>query len=147
MEIKFTKKQYEDLIKLVYLGEWMINAYHTNDRVKNFEELEQYILSFYKDFGMEKYIVFDERLKRFFNTKAFEEETEVEQYIDEYNDNTFWDELLYRLANRDFVEQYGEKAIKKMTWEERIEKEQPFIEKYANEFERNGIKNLVIINF
>ena len=24
MEIKFTKKQYENLIKLVYLGNWMI---------------------------------------------------------------------------------------------------------------------------
>ena len=26
MEIKLTKEQYENLIKLVYLGNWMINA-------------------------------------------------------------------------------------------------------------------------
>jgi len=28
-----------------------------------------------------------------------------------------------------------------MFWEERIEKEHPFIEKYEEEFEKNGIEN------
>jgi len=31
MEIKFTKKQYENLIKLVYLGNWMINGIRSTD--------------------------------------------------------------------------------------------------------------------
>jgi hypothetical protein len=32
-----------------------------------------------------------------------------------------------------------------MNWRERIEKEDPFIEKYAREFEKNGIENLEIL--
>lgn len=31
-----------------------------------------------------------------------------------------------------------------MTWEDRLEKEQPFIDKYEEEFEKNGIENLEI---
>jgi hypothetical protein len=144
MKINFTKKQYEDLVKLVYLGTWMVNAHRTDDRVEKYEDLEQYLLSFYKEFGMENFILFDEELKRFFPTKEFEEETDVEQYIDEYNNDIFWEELIDRLARRDFIREYGEENVLKMTWEERFEKEQPFIDKYDEEFEKNGIENLDI---
>lgn len=106
MKINFTKKQYEDLVKLIYLGTWMINAHRTDDIIENYEDLEQYVLSFFKDFGMEKYILFDEELNKFFPTKAFEEDTEVDQYIDEYNNDIFGEELIDRLARRDFIQVY-----------------------------------------
>jgi hypothetical protein len=144
MKINFTKKQYEDLVKLAYLGTWMINAFRTDDTVEKYEELEQYIFSFFKDFEMEKYIMFDEELKMFFPTKEFEENTDVEQYIDEYNNDIFWDELIYRLARRDLIREYGEENVIDMTLEELIEKEEPFIEKYDEEFAKNGIYNLEI---
>lgn len=146
MKINFTKKQYEDLVKLAYLGTWMINAFRTDDTVEKYEELEQYILSFFKDFGMEKYIVFDEELKRFFPTREFEENTDVEQYIDEYNSDVFWDELIHRLARRDLIREYGEENVINMSLEQLIEKEQQFIEKYDEEFAKNGIEYLEIKN-
>ena len=144
MKINFTKKQYEDLVKLIHLGTWMINAHRTDDIVEKYEDLEQYILSFYKDFGIEKFIEFDKELNKFFPTREFEEDTDVEQYIDEYNNDIFWEELIDRLARRDFIREYGEDKVLKMTWEERFEKEQPFIDKYDEEFEKNGIENLDI---
>ena len=144
MKIEFTKDQFKNLIKLIYLGNWMINAFRTEDIVKEFEDLEGYIYSFAKEAGLDKYAIYDKESKKYYPTSALEEE--VDQYIDEYKDETFWEELIYRLGGRDFVEKYGVEAIKKMTWEERIKKEHPFIEKYADEFEKNGIANLVIKN-
>lgn len=122
----------------------MINAHRTDGIIENYEDLEQYVLSFFKDFGMEKYILFDEELNKFFPTKAFEEDTDIEQYIDEYNNDIFWEELIDRLARRDFIQVYGEENVNKMTWEDRLEKEQPFIDKYEEKFEKNGIENLEI---
>jgi len=142
MKINFTKKQYEDLVKLIYLGTWMVNAHRTDDIVEKYEDLEQYLRSFYKDFDMEKYIEFDKKLNKFFPTREFEEDTDVEQYIDEYNNDIFWEELIDRLARRDFIRAYGEENLLKMTWEERFEKEQPFIDKYDEEFEKYGIERL-----
>ncbi|GAB4548121.1 MAG: hypothetical protein Fur0020_16030 [Thermodesulfovibrionia bacterium] len=144
MKINLTKKQYQTLIKLIYLGEWVVNAHRVDDRVKEFEEFEQYILSFYKDFDMERYITFDEDLKMYFTTMEFEEESGISDYIEEYDDNTFWGELIFRLVSRDLIERYGEEAVMDMDWEERMKKERVFIEEYEEEFERNGIKNLVI---
>ncbi|MDI6783827.1 MAG: hypothetical protein QME64_07010 [bacterium] len=144
MEIKFTEEQYENLVKLVYLGNWMINAIRTDDVVEQYEDLEQYIYSFAEDAGLGKYIEYDQELEMFFPTGEFEENTDVEQYREDYDDENFWDELIYRLARRDFIEAYGEDAVMKMDLRERLEKEDPFIEKYYEEFEKYGIERLKI---
>ncbi len=74
MEIKFTKEQYEDLIKIVYLGNWMINTFRTDDRIEKFEELEQHILSYSREFGLQESIIYDDSLKKYYFTKSLEEE-------------------------------------------------------------------------
>jgi len=54
MKINITKKQYALLIKMLYLGDWMINAIKLpDDRNREVDEFFSYILSFAKEFGME----------------------------------------------------------------------------------------------
>ncbi|MBE0460858.1 MAG: hypothetical protein IBX60_04405 [Candidatus Aminicenantes bacterium] len=142
LKIEFNKDQYEGLIKLVYLGNWMVNAYRIDDCLKEFEEIEEYVLSFSDEMGFGNYVVYDKKFKKHFPTRKFEEEVDV--YVDEYNDEIFWDELIDRLAKREFINKYGQEAIRKMDLEERFEKLQPFINKYEREFEKYGIENLVI---
>ncbi len=144
MKISLTKEQYEDLVKLVFLGTWMINSFRTDDRIKKFDELEQHIFSYFKEFGLQEYIEQDNKLKEFFVTRRLEE-GELDQYIDDYDNNNFWDELVYRLARRDFLKEYGDDKIAKMSWEERFKKESPFIEKYEEEFEKYGIERTEIL--
>ena len=141
--IKFNKKQYKNLIKLVYLGNWMINAIRTK-RIKKYEDIEQYIYSFAENLGLEKYIEFDEEYKQFFPTREFEEGIDIEQYREDYDDEIFWDGIIDRLAQRDFIKKYGMEKIKKMDFRERIEKEQPFLVKYEEEFQKHGIERLRI---
>ena len=146
MEIKFTKDQFKKLLKIVYLGNWLANAIHSgrkgDERIKEFDEIEQYIFSFAKDFGLEKYVEFDEKFQEFFPTSELEEE--LQKFVDEYDNEVFWEELIFRLTRRDFIREYGKEAINKMSLEERIEKEFPFEEKYREEFSKNGIENLDI---
>lgn len=144
MEIKFTKEQYENLMKLVYLGNWMVNAIRTDDRVEKYDELKHYIFSFAKDAGLDRYIDYDEKSGKYYPSIELEQDAEIEQYMDDYNDENFWEDLIHNLARRDLIEAYGEDAIKKMSLGELFEKEEPFIEKYADEVETHGIKNLVI---
>lgn len=143
-EIKFTKQQYEDLVKLVYLGTWMVNGIRTDDVVEKYEELEQYIISFANNFDCGKFIEYDAKSKSYFHNTDFEQDEELERYRDEYDDECLWDELIHRLARRDFIIAHGESAIKQMNWKERLLKEDPFIEKYADEFNKNGLEHLEI---
>lgn len=143
-EIKLTKQQYEDLVKLVYLGTWMVNSIRTDDVVEKYEKLEQYILSFVNIFGCGKFIEYDAKSKSYFHNVDFEEDEELERYRDEYDDYCFWDGLVDRLARRDFIKTYGEDAIKCMDWKERYQKEEPFIEKYSREVSGHGIDRMGI---
>jgi len=149
MEIKLTKEQYENLLKLVYLGNWIVNSIRSGEeddkRIEKYENIAQYIYSFSREEGLERYIEFDKQVNRFFPTREFEEDTDLERYRQEYDDEVFWQELIHRLAERDFIKEYGENTIKKMNWRERLEKEQPFIEKYGEEFEESGLMNLEIL--
>ncbi|MFH1824264.1 MAG: hypothetical protein ABH873_03445 [Candidatus Firestonebacteria bacterium] len=143
MEIKFTEEQYESLIKIIYLGDWLVDAIRLEkDRVKEFEEIEQYVYSFHEKAKLQKYIKYDREMKKFHPTSKLEED--LNKYIDEYDDEIFHDELVSRLSRRDFIKKYGIDKVKKMNWEKRIEEEEQFIEKYEKEFEKNGVENLEI---
>jgi hypothetical protein len=143
VKINFTKEQYETLIKAVYLGNWVVNATDAEAVDESFDALEEYILSFAKDFGLEKYVDYDEGEQKFYASCEFEG-GDVEEHIQRYDDSTFWEKLIFNLAERDLVHKYGERALEKMDDAERFGKEQEFLEKYEQEFSRNGIGNLVI---
>jgi hypothetical protein len=147
MEIKFTKDQYDSLIKLVYLGNWMINSIRDGGKeIKKYDDVEQYIYSFAKEFGLDNLIEYDTQTKQYYPTWELDDNPEVEPYRQDYENEVFWDELTDRLARQDFVRHHGEKAIRKMSQKEHFEKLHPFIEKYEEEFYKHGIERLEIKN-
>ena len=145
MKIEFTKEQYEDLMKLVYLGNWMANAHRTDDIIEKYEDLESYVFSFAKDFGLEKYAD-DEKVGdgKFYPTMAFTEETDVHDLHHEYDDETFWSELSERLGERDFFNKYSKEEWEKMTEEERMLKRDECDIKWEEELESSGVERLEI---
>jgi hypothetical protein len=148
MKINFTKKQFKDLIKMVYIGNWVINAVRGGEgdkkRIEKYEILENYVFSFAKDFGLENLVEYDEKYKKFFPTDELWE-GEARELIDYYDEDIFWEELIHRMAERDFFREYGWDKISKMKLEERIRKDHPFLEKYYDEIGNNGIENLDIV--
>ena len=145
MKINFTKKQFEDLMKIVYLGNWMANAHRTDDRIEKYNEIQDYIFSFAKDFGFEEYSDDDAVGDgKFYPTRTFEEDADINKLHDEYDEETFWDEIIDRLGHRDSIKKYGVDKIKKMSREERFDKLCKCEEKYAEEVEENGVERLEI---
>lgn len=144
MQIELTKKQYEQLLKLVYLGNWMANAHRAgSEEIKDFSILESYIFSYAKGVGLEKYVD-DEPIggMKYFPTADFEEL--VDGLKDEYDEDTFWDELSDRLGERDFFRKYGEEKIKKMSRDERFYKLYECIDEYGDEFFKHGLERIEI---
>lgn len=114
--------------------------------LKEYEEMQKYILSLAEDFGFEKYV--DKKNVgdgKYYPTMGFITETDIEDLIDEYNNDTFWGELADRLGNRDFIKKYSEDDWKKMDVEERITKMVDETEKYDEEFSENGLDRLEVV--
>lgn len=148
--IEFTKEQFLALMKAVYLGNWMANAQRTGSQEdphkEDFEKISDYIFSLAPKFGLEKYMDHEPTDgERYFPTRGFEENTEVNELHEEYDEEIFWDELCERLGDRDFYNTCSEEVWNKMTQEERFTKMQECIIKWENEIEENGIGRLGIV--
>ena len=142
MQIVLSRAQFETLLKAVYLGEWMVNAIRTpGSYIREFEEVEQFLLALAHRAGIEDIVEFDSRLSQFFLTPDAHEK--LQPLIDEYDDEAFWNGLVDRLADRDFAETYGDET-KRMSHEERFEKIGSFVDKYETEVERHGVDRLRI---
>lgn len=145
MEIDFTEKQYARLLKVLYLGTWMTDTFDTESSNES-DDLEQYVLSFAKDFGLKDHVTYDEDLKAYSYTGEFEKSSGVRQIINEYDENVFWYELIHRMAKRDFMRAHGTGTIGKMSIKERFEREEEYIKWYEDEFGTNSIENLAVVD-
>ena len=149
MSIGLTRAQFFALLKAVYLGNWMANAQRDGSaddpRKKEYEEIEDFIFSHAKQFGLSEYVDDEEAAKgKFYPTRMFEEETDIHKLIEEYDEETFWDELIERLGDRDFFRHYSKDEIQKMSRDERFEKLYEFIDKWAEEINKTGIEKLEV---
>jgi hypothetical protein len=137
VNLELSSEQYKELIKLVYIGDWVIDE--PENMVLN--DLVQVVFSKAKDAGHESLIEFDKEMNLYMPSQAFDDE--VVEIVDDYEEECFWDHLIYRMSEKDLVAKLGDKA-EKLTNEERIDMIDPISEKYVKEFEENGIDNLVI---
>jgi len=144
MKIDFTKEQFETLLKTVYLGTWLANAYDDDPETNDFFDLQRYVFGFANDFDLQESVDYDEENKACYPSAAFEEDEALNELIERYDDNTFLEKLIFNLAGRDMLIKHGEKVIEKMSDEQFFKEEESFVEKYRKEFAKNGIKNLAV---
>ncbi len=142
MNIELTREQLETLTKLVYLGNWLANSWRTEDAKEEFDEIESLVLAEAAKNGLEDYVEFDEDDRKAFPSAELEEK--MAEMIDFYNDNTFWDQIIFRMADRDYARKYGDEALDDLTTEKGMEREKPFLEKYEKEFNEHGLDRIEI---
>lgn len=135
MKINFTKKQYETLFKMVQYGYWV--ASDTEDN-QEFSEMEQYINSFAKDFGMEG-VQFIKDYEMYDLSRELEDQ--LHTVINEYEDGVFRDKLAYHLARKEFAE---DSENHEYNQEEAFKRIMELEEKYHLHIEEHGLGKLKI---
>ncbi|MBI5216004.1 MAG: hypothetical protein HY960_09630 [Ignavibacteriae bacterium] len=143
--ITLSKDQYKALLKTVFLGEWLVNSHAATDEEmeQDVEDIEQQVYSYAALAGQTKWIEFDESLLSFFPT--FDMDTELRDFIDEYNIQNFWDMLIDNLATRDLLEQFGEEKINAMSKIEFSKKHFDLAKQYDDEFVEHNLDRLRIV--
>jgi len=89
MKIHFSKKEYRQLLDLVFLGDWMASG-HLEDTESPYEELRNKIYSHAKDFGFDDLIVYDKTEDAYFETALFEDQG-VLNVVEAYNQHVVED--------------------------------------------------------
>lgn len=146
MKIHLTKKEYRLLLDYLAIGQWVMHAYDTttSEQGSEHDQLEEKLLSYAKDFGYGNLVEYDSRAKKHYPTQAYELEVDEAGFVEEYDEEVFWNELCNRLAARDLLREKGREALDEMDFAERLAQEDRISEKYSEEFVTNGLHNLVI---
>ena len=142
MKITLTKEQFEILIRMVYLGNWVVNGDRTEGRYEDYDNMENLLFSQADKFGLADLVAYDEASSAWNASRRFEDD--AMDLLDECIEDIFWDELVRRLAWRDVLLIYGDEAVESMTEEAKIRLESPYIEKYREEIENNGVMSLFV---
>lgn len=146
MQIELSRDEYKTLLGILEISFWVLRAHHTQepeDR-KKFHDFEQKIYGYAKEMGFDELIQFDEDHQMFFPTRQHDDNSEVRPFIDEFENDSFWVELIDRLSNRDTLRKYGQAKLSQMSTEDRFKAMFEFEEKYEREFEQHGISRMEI---
>ncbi len=145
MKINFTNKEYAVLIEMLDIASWVISA-HKNTvgpREKPYDDLRKKLYALAPDFGCEDKITYSKEDDDYYETRDFEEAAHRE-FIEEYDNETFWAQLIDRLVMRDTSNEVGEEAFMNSDMENHF----PILERYeeiwSKEFEQHSLDNLVI---
>lgn len=103
------------------------------------EDVQQLVLSYSKDFGMQDMVTYDEEINTF--SPVDELNDEFSNVIKEYEEENFWDQLIFRLANRDALRDMEEEGLNE---EEAYARFEEYVEAYEDEFEEYDMDNVGI---
>ncbi len=137
VNLELSENQYKELLKLVYVGDWVIDE--PENIVLN--DLVQTIFSKANEAGMKKMVEMDDEFGLFLPSQELDEE--VITIINDYEDECFWDTLIFGLSERDAEKKLG-KELEKMSMDEKLEILEPYSKKYIDEFEKNGLDNVKV---
>lgn len=149
MKIHFSKKEYRLLLDMIQIAGWVLNAYSVEEEeftaTEHYQALSQRIMSFAKEAGSDDRVTFDKTLEQYFGTYEYEMEGEYMEFVKAFEDESFWEHLIQKLAERDFLDQTPESVGEKMSNEDVLARIDDLKTPYGEEFSEYGIDNLKIV--
>jgi hypothetical protein len=145
MMMDLDSREYATLVELLHFAMWILTAndHEPVPEKARFRELEQKLLARAADFGCGDLVHYAEEHAEHMPTLAVEQA--CDPYIQEYDNDTFWQELIIRLAERDFMRDADDDEPAPVDVVEIHERLAPYQERYAQEFEANGLETLEVV--
>jgi hypothetical protein len=149
MKIDITNDEYVDLLDLFHIANWVLVAHKTtvDPQVEKLETILQKFYAMAGEMGLGDLVEYDPARVKYRPTKKLEETSRATEFIDEFVDHSFWDELIVRFAERDAARQAGGyDKLDQLGHEERHAFVDPFEDRYADEFNERGIERLELVD-
>lgn len=141
----------QELVTLVEMVSLAANVASWNqkesagDKLSAYEDLESKVLEKAGHSGLGDWIEFDEERQRFRVKEEVEEQLFYHECYDEFRNESFWDELAVRLADRDLVRAIGFQAWNRLSEEERRARTTSWEKRYWDEFSKFGVERVVVV--
>ena len=141
--LELTGNQYNDLVRLVFLGGLVSEEVSNDDILARINEVQQKVFAASAGRKGSSIIEYDKKEDEYFLSDDLEDE--LMELLDEYDESRFWESLIMRLTMRDLQKKFSAQDLKEMP-EEKGSKEMEVIHNYyINEFDDNDIDNLKVV--
>lgn len=147
MNIDMTEEEYRNLLDVLHMAEWVMHAHETekDPATGPYDQVIQKLYALAKPMGQDHLIEYDADAAEYFATRKFDDTTASWEFIEDFTEETFWDELIHRMTDRDLARKAGGyERLDRLSMKERFSLESPIIEKYSREFEERGLERLEI---
>lgn len=148
MHLRLSDQELATLVEMVSLAANVASWNHkesAGDRIAEFEDLESKILEKASHSGLGDWIEFDEETQRHRVREEVEDRLFYHECYDEFRNESFWDELAVRLADRDLARAIGQDAWEKLGEEDRRARTAAWEKRYWDEFTRHGIDHVAVL--
>jgi hypothetical protein len=149
MHIRLSEQELATLAEMVSLAAWVGSWNRREEAVEAFsdyEDLESKILEKAAHAGFAEMVEFDSQRQRYQLNPDYQDRSFFQQCYDEFRNESFWEELVIRLADRDLIRKIGMREWRKLSEEQRREQTSDIEQRYWDEFSRNGVDNLHLIS-
>lgn len=133
MQINLTKKEFRQLLDMVYIGNWILNSTRGDDRFQDYDNLESKLFTLCRSCGMDA--LAEDWNDTVIPSQAYQKGG-IQEVIAYYEDNVFYEILAEELSRRDM----GYAEISEDNYDEIVSR----MEGYMSEFQASGVDRLVI---
>ncbi len=147
VKIGFKKEEFLRLLDMVNIADWVIHSFTTGEGkdTKEYRELQAKIFSYAQEYGLDDLV--EQFGESYEPSRKFEDDSPAFDFIEEYEEEVFWDELIDRLTQRDMGEIYGEEWLDEILENEDLFREyQQKLLEYEEEFEKYGVDRLKLLD-
>lgn len=145
MHLRLSEDEFATLIDMVSLAAEIASLNQkpgTEDHLAAFAELEDKILERAGSQGYGDIIEIDPDTQKHRVTAEYQAGSYIQDCIDEMRNEIFWDELAFRLAERDIIRHLGENPYLELDEEKRIALIAPKQKLYWEGFSKNGLNQV-----
>jgi hypothetical protein len=147
VKIDLSPRDYRALLTVLEIADWVLHAYRPDEPPETapVRALEQKVLALAEKFGCGELTEYDPAEKRWWVTREFDETSDALEFLNDFENDNFWEQLADRLVERDLMRQLGERAYKRLDPEELEERGEPYRTLYGEEFLTHGVERLEIL--
>ncbi len=149
MNFRFTKSEVHTLVEMLSLAS-LVAEWNQNPAFKGkmaaIDALEEKIFEHLFHSGYNDIIEFNEEEQAHQITESFEKKSFFLHCYDEFRQETFWEELVIRLADRDLIARIGLDEWNIMPEDERRSRTGDLEKRYWAELEKNGVDHFRLIH-
>ena len=133
MHIELSKKEFRQLLDMVYIGNWILNSTRGDDRFADYDQLESKLFALSRSCGMD--VLAEDWNDTVIPSKAYQRGG-IQEVIALYEDTVFYEILAEELSRRDM----GYADINEENYDEIVSR----MERYMSEFQLSGVDRLVL---